>query len=129
MESIRVNNGVKVIEVNDEGEAISLPLSDDRFVRDFYNLANSIKQKSESIAAKKDVLEALDETVAVDEQVRDEVDKLIGADTCRKVFGSILPSLDMFTDFFMQLLPIIDAHTKKRVENMNKYSAARTGSV
>ena len=36
MDSIRVNSGVKVIEVNDKGETISLPLSDDSFVKGYF---------------------------------------------------------------------------------------------
>ena len=43
MDSIRVNSGVKVIEVNDKGETISLPLSDDSFVKGFFDLLNEIK--------------------------------------------------------------------------------------
>ena len=130
MDSIRVNSGVKVIEVNDKGETISLPLSDDSFIRGFYALLNEIKAKSEAISAKKvDITETMNDVVKFDEDVRDRTDELIGADTCKKVFGAVLPSSDQFIEFFSLLLPFVEEHTKKRVSNMSKYSAERVGSV
>ena len=71
MDSIRVNSGVKVIEVNDKGETISLPLSDDSFVKGFFDLLNEIKDKATAISEKKgDVLDTLDDIVAFDKDVR-----------------------------------------------------------
>ena len=120
MDSIRVNSGVKVIEVNDKGETISLPLSDDSFV----------KGKATAISEKKgDVLDTLDDIVAFDKDVKEKIDALIGENTCAKVFGAVLPSSDQFLDFFAQLTPIIDSHVEKRAANMSKYSAERVGSV
>ena len=89
MDSIRVNSGVKVIEVNDKGETISLPLSDDSFVKGFFDLLNEIKDKATAISEKKgDVLDTLDDIVAFDKDVRDKIDALIGENTCAKVFGA-----------------------------------------
>lgn len=95
MDSIRINNGVKVIEVNDAGDTIRLPLSDDSFVKGFYGLLNDIKTQAEAISAKKaDIAETIDDVVKFDEEVRDKTDALIGEDTCKKVFGDVLPSSD-----------------------------------
>ncbi len=130
MDSIRVNSGVKVIEVNDKGETISLPLSDDSFIKGFFDLVNEIKDKATAIAKKKgDVLDTLDDIVAFDKDVQSKIDALMGENTCAKVFGAVLPSSDQILDFFAQLKPIIDSHVEKRAENMNKYSAERVGSV
>jgi hypothetical protein len=130
MESIRVNSGVKVIEVNDKGETISLPLSDDSFIKGFFGLLNETKDKAAAISEKNgDVLETLDAVVEFDKDVRDKIDVLMGENTCKKVFGDVLPSSDQFLDFFAQLRPIVESHVEKRAENMNKYSAERVGSV
>lgn len=56
MESIRVNSGVKIIEVNDAGETISLPLSDDSFIQGFFKLLNELKDKADAISAKDNVM-------------------------------------------------------------------------
>lgn len=130
MDSIRVNSGVKVIEVNDAGETISLPLSDDSFIRDFFALLNEIKDKSQAITGKSNDTEAvINDVVLLDEEIRDKTDALIGENTCNKVFGAVLPSIDQFVEFFTLLNPFIEEHSQKRVENMNKYSAERVGSV
>lgn len=130
MESIRVNSGVKVIEVNDKGETISLPLSDDSFIKGFFGLLNETKDKAAAISEKNgDVLETLDAVVEFDKVVRDKIDVLMGENTCQKVFGDVLPSSDQFLDFFAQLRPIVESHVEKRAANMNKYSAERVGSV
>ena len=130
MESIRVNSGVKVIEVNDKGETISLPLSDDSFIKGFFGLLNETKDKAAAISEKNgDVLETLDAVVEFDKVVRDKIDVLMGENTCEKVFGDVLPSSDQFLDFFAQLRPIVESHVEKRAANMNKYSAERVGSV
>jgi hypothetical protein len=72
---------------------------------------------------------AIDAVVEFDKEIRDKTDALIGENTCKKVFGAVLPSSDQFLDFFSQLIPIVDAHAQKRVANMNKYSSERVGSV
>ena len=130
MESIRVNSGVKIIEVNDAGETISLPLSDDSFIQGFFQLLNELKDKADAISAKdNDVMCAIDAVVEFDKEIRDKTDALIGENTCKKVFGAVLPSSDQFLDFFSQLIPIVDALAQKRVANMNEYSSERVGSV
>lgn len=130
MDSIRVNSGVKVIEVNDKGETISLPLSDDSFIKGFFDLLNETKDKATALSEQHgDVEEVLAAIVEFDKDVRDKIDALMGDDTCAKVFGAVLPSSDQFLDFFAQLKPIVDSHVEKRAANMNKYSPERVGSV
>ena len=43
---IRVASGVKKIEVNDDGEVISFPVSDDNFVVRFYHLMDGIGERA-----------------------------------------------------------------------------------
>ena len=58
-----------------------------------------------------------------------EVDALFGPDTCRKVFGDIVPGIELFDDFFTQLMPYFEEYGKERAAKLNKYNAARTGNV
>lgn len=44
---IRIASGVKKIEVNDEGEFISLPVADDNFVVRFYRLMDGIGERAQ----------------------------------------------------------------------------------
>lgn len=130
---IRVSSGVKKIEVNDAGEYITLPVSDDSFVVQFYKIldriqtaAQSIPQEGPDIAGN---METVEKIVSLERELKEEVDRLFGEETCRKVFGDILPSVDLFVEFFGSLIPFIEAHRQDRMKKMSKYDAGRTGSV
>lgn len=129
---IRINSGVKKIEVNDDGEFILLPVSDDGFVLNFYRLMEDIQKSGESIS--KDIAEitAVDQVekiVAEEEEIKRKVDSLFGESTCKKVFGDILPSMDLFVEFFGSLVPFLEEYKNERLEKMGKYNAERTGSA
>lgn len=128
--SIRIDSGTKRIEVNDDGDVILLPLGDDSFIRDFYKLADSFRQRAETVKVdENDILASMDQVACLNTTMKEEVDKLFGEGTCKKVFGDITPSTDLYLDFIYQLLPFFEEHTKKRLDRMNKYNAGRTGSV
>ena len=48
---IRIASGVKKIEVNDEGEFISLPVADDNYVVRFYRLMDGIGERAKEIGS------------------------------------------------------------------------------
>ena len=61
--------------------------------------------------------------------MRDAIDKVFGEGTCRKVYGDILPSVEMHMQFFDALRPYFEEEAKRRQEKMNKYSARRMGDA
>jgi len=129
-DKIRVNSGTKCIEVNDQGECILLPLGDNSFVCGFYKLVDGFRQQMEAVKlSEEDILGGMEQVNSLSAAFKGEVDALFGEDTCRKVFGDITPGIDMFMDFFDQLLPFFEEHSKSRVQRLSKYSAGRTGSV
>lgn len=130
MDSIRINSGTKKIEVNDEGDYILLPLGDDGFTRDFYKLLNGFQKRAEAVKLdNEDITGSMDQIAKLNGEMAEKVDVLFGAGTCKKVFGDITPGVDLFMDFFYQLLPFFEENAKKRAEKMNKYNAGRNGSV
>ena len=70
----------------------------------------------------------MEKFVAVEKETKREVDELFGDGTCRKVFGDILPSMDLFVEFFGSLLPFFEEYKQDRMRRMGKYGAERTGS-
>lgn len=129
MNKINISSGIKRIEVNDAGEYIILPVGDDSFIQRFVSMMDEIQVQTEATAMdEQDILGTMTKLVAVDEDVKKKIESLFGEGTCKKVFGDILPGIDMFMEFFEQLLPFIDEHQKSRIEKMNKYSASRAGS-
>lgn len=144
MASIRVNTGVKRIEVNDNGDYITLSLNDNAFIDRFFALReNSQKIADEYTERQREIekkyqgsqqeeaytREVLALYSEAGQSMMSEVDGLFGEGTCKKVFGDIAPSLELYYDFFEQLTPYLKEFAKEKAERMSKYSANRTGNV
>lgn len=144
MAGIRVNTGVKRIEVNDNGDYITLSLNDNGFIDRFFKLYVNVHQLADESAAKEadikerhkdeaDKKELLRETFAlysdVGREFSAEVDGLFGGGTCKKVFGDITPTFDLFVDFFEQLIPYLQEFAREKTQRLNKYSPNRTGNA
>lgn len=142
MAGIRVSTSVKKIEVNDNGDYITLNFSDNSFPDRFYGMLENIQNRANDVEAQATELEekygsdkaALARNQAAlyrrfHEDIMGEVDTLFGRGTCKKVFGDIVPGIELFEDFFTQLVPYFEEYGKDRAAKMSKYSANRTGNV
>lgn len=131
-DKISVNSGVKVIEVNDQGETISLPLGDPAFTHGLVELMQLFSDKAgevaqacknidiSAVAAEKaeqlSVVASLNLKVCT--EMKERVDALFGDDVCRKVFGNIVPGMAAFSDFFDQLASFIEEYGREREEKL-----------
>lgn len=142
MSSIRVNTGAKEIEVNDSGDYIVLNFADQSFPDRFFSMMDRITgitdtaQKKEKEIKEKyesgsiDLLRALSSmNCDVHKEIAAEIDSFFGAGTCQKVFGDIVPGIDLIDDFFQMLMPYFQQYGQERAQRMSKYSASRTGNV
>lgn len=142
MAGIRVNTGDKKIDVNDNGDYIVLNLSDSSFPDRFFSMVDRVQAHAAAAEARAKELEGRLEPGSEEmlraaaslyrelhEGVMAEVDALFGTDTCRKVFGDIVPGIELFDDFFTQLMPYFEQFGRERAKRLSKYSAARTGNV
>lgn len=140
MEKIRLQRNVKHIEVNDDGEFITLDFDDLDLPYRYYGMLKKLEKDrvrfSKEMAEKfkdrspEDIAEELVEAeFKMNIYFRDAVDEVLGAGTCRKVYGDILPSLEMHLQFFDALRPYFEEEAKRRQERMSKYSARRTGNA
>lgn len=139
-DKISVNSGVKVIEVNDQGETISLPLGDPAFTHGLVELMQMFSDKvgdveqacknidtSAVAAAKAEQLSVVASlNLKVCTEMKERVDALFGADACRKVFGDIVPGLAAFADFFDQLAPFMEEYGREREEKLRQRLAKYT---
>ena len=129
MNGIRIDSGLKRIEVNESGDYITLALNDDNFIRKLYELIEKADKAGADIDKHTDILEQFDAVTAFDQQLMAGLDDLFGAGTCQKVFGDIHPNAVLFFDFFEQLTPYIDAHRQDQERRLGKYDAKRKGSA
>ena len=143
MDKISVSNGDRRIEVNDSGEYIVLPLGDCSFPVRYFAMCDRVTAHIESLQPEAEAMDgrlsemtlaeqmrakyALD--LKLHEKIKEEFDGLFGAGTCRKVFGDIVPSIELYDAFLSQLTPIFAQYAKERAEKLSRYSEARAGDV
>jgi len=130
-EKIRVNVEKVELEVNDNGDIIVLPVSDERFIKRLYAFARDISEKSSEIDAvdKTNIEGQVKADIELHEMIKKEFDVLFGTDAYKKVFGDdIVIGAEYVFEFLNQVMPYFNDHIQKRVERLNKYNANRVGS-
>ena len=128
---IRVNTGIK-IEVNDNGDTITARLDDSQFVAKFYDIVDLMEKISEHMSSEemqsKDEREQFNIVEQKTKEVMTQIDGLFGEDSCKKVFGDIIPSGYAMADFFEQLIPIFERYANDRQKAISeKYNRNRKG--
>ena len=146
MEKLRVDSGIKVIEVNDAGDTISFSISDASFfskfadiIKFFESKRKEISQNSEnftSIDADEDEESNADNIIRIAKEYSDlcsdtcrKLDNLFGEGCCKKVFiGIDNPGIDLIRDFFEVITPIMKKFADERNAKIQlKYNNRRKG--
>ena len=148
MDSLRIDNGLKEIEVNDEGERIKFSIVDNDFFRAFFDLLKwfddqenrkdikEIEEQSNKAVSEDGeninynaVNNVLDLRDKISKEACEKIDNIFGAEASRKIFGSVIPDMYMIADFFEQITPLIEKYQKERSQTINKkYSKSRKGA-
>ncbi len=131
LENIRVGNKVEV-GVNDAGDSIVLNFDDCMFIDNFFYVAESLERASDFFNGEFENLGEREQVKATKEkmlEITKEIDNLFGENSCKKIFGDIVPSPYLVYDLFDQLLPIIQRYTDERQKKIaEKYNNKRKGS-
>lgn len=143
-DSIRISSGIKRIEVNDDGECICINVSDQSFIPRITSIYKNLAARSseyeeeekrisemdantqEAILKKLDM--AAKHSECVHRDIMREIDDAFGDEVCRKVFGDVVPSVDMVCEFFEALAPYLQKYMKERNDKVRKYDPTRTGN-
>ncbi len=139
MDKIRISRNIKRIEVNDNGEFITLDFDDLNLPYRFYAMLKRLEKDRIKFAQQlqerlkdKSGSDSTEELVEAEHDLniyfRDAVDEVFGEGTCRKVYGDILPSIDMHLQFFDAIRPYFEEEAKRRRQKMSRYSAKRSGN-
>lgn len=127
---IRVRKGIQV-EVNDNGDIITLLVEDMQFMDGFYGIIDKFTQTAEKMSAVKteSVREQLKLLVEECRNLTQEIDLVFGDECCKKVFGDMVPSPYAMTDFFDQIAPILGKYANERQSKIGqKYNKHRQGT-
>lgn len=129
---IRVTSDI-VVEVNDNGETITINVEDQGFIDKFVGLIEKIDgvadevQKAQSNGMKE--RELLRFTMDKTRKIMADIDVVFGEGACKKVFGDIIPSPYLISDFFDQITPIASQYMDERQKIIaKKYSKYRKGA-
>lgn len=128
---IRVDVEVVELEVNDKGDTIKLPVSDELFIKKLYNFTAKIAEDAKELENldKDNILEAVDKDIKFHESLKEQFDVMFGENAYEKVFGEdIVVGVEYVMDFLEQCMPFIQKYISKRETKLNKYSADRVGS-
>jgi hypothetical protein len=134
--SIRVDTGIKRVQINDGPDFIEFNPSDVTFAERFYQVMQEFEVKKEEYLIRANEVDAnkkigpdgittnLPEEIAIIRDIcefmRSEIDVLFGTGTSQKVFGSAL-AVGMFEQFFNGILPFIKvARSNKTAKYMPK---------
>lgn len=148
MDSLRIDNGLKKIEVNDAGEYIEFSAVSNDFFRAFSDLLQwfdsqenrqeikDMEKQQENVVSENGEeinYEALDNVLDIREKISKEacgkIDAIFGVDASRKVFGSIAPDMYMVAEFFEKIAPLIEKYAKERNQTISKkYNKNRKGA-
>lgn len=131
-EEIRLNRGVPIV-VNDEGETIIMNPENQNFIEKFYGLVDklddlSAEMQSETVK-QMDEHESLLLLIERTKSIMTEIDIMFGPESCRKIFGNIVPGPYLIADFFDQLKPIAERYANGRQKEISKkYNGNRKGA-
>lgn len=148
MDSLRIDNGLKKIEVNDAGEYIEFSVVNNDFFRGFselmkwfdeknvqHEISEIQKQEEEVVSENADEInhEALNNVIDIREKISKEVcekiDAIFGTEASRKIFGGIVPDMFSIAEFFEKIAPFIEKYAKERNQTINKkYNKNRKGA-
>ena len=133
-DKIHIETGTKIIEVNDAGETISLPLGDQAFTGGLVELMQTFSEKADELsdavgkidknADSAEKAAALSDVASLNlricTEMKEKTDALFADEVCRKVFGGIVPSLSAFSDFFDQLSPFVAKYRDDLIKSYKK---------
>lgn len=152
MEKIRIDTGVKKIEVNDAGECITVNVADTTFFKRYSDFLTALEGKQTEVDAKAAELarkypgeqiendsgdinvEMVADIVELYKELCDwtivQLDKLFGAGCCMKVFPGVeSPGLELIADFLDAINPILQKYAEERNEKINlRYNRNRKGA-
>ena len=152
MEELKLNNGIKKIEIkNEDGDLITVlnvNVADadtaERFGQIIHNLErisdNCEKEaatwKKEHDATPEDENAKIKQALQINRirvkylrQIADEIDNLFGEDTLKNVYGDITPDEMALVEFIEGVIPIMNKLFGKRYEMTRKrYSSGRKGA-
>lgn len=129
-EKLRIAVDNVVLEVNDNGDTITLPLADERFVANVYDYAETLKNGAEGVSEDSPVQDIMRANIDFHNMAKEKFNDVFGSKSYEKVYGEdIVVGIEYIVQFLEQILPYIESYQNNRISKLSKYSADRVGSM
>lgn len=131
--SLRINSGI-TIEVNDDGDCIVAYVTDQNFVKKFYDMVEKMNQTAEYMGSDEvdsmEVREKLKVSMEKSREMIQEIDLVFGERASEKIFGAgVVPSGYALGELFEQLIPVFQGYADERQKKIaEKYDRNRKGN-
>lgn len=116
--NLRVKTNILNIQVNDEGDCITLNLDDNKFIKRFIEFINFGREfPTNDIEDNETTYKKIYEYT---EKLALMIDELFGNGATYKIFGAYEPTLDLIADFIEKLEPFISKASEIKVKEIEK---------
>lgn len=123
MDSLRVNSGIKTVEVNDAGECISIPISDTAFFKCFGDMINNFERKKVEIEQQGNLSKDLDKAKASLDRLYDR------RDSYTELGKKTPPKLELDISDAERKIRILEADIKELITTDKAYLPVDTSKV
>lgn len=131
--SIRIKSNTKEIEVNDNGDCISLRLGDAEFINRFAEVMRYAQETAGKMSqnvptgSSNEVLAFVETSKKECQKIASDIDECFGDEVCKKVFGDCVPDFDLLANFFSQISILIKKFGEERSKERQAYINKHTG--
>lgn len=119
------------IDVNDDGYIVTVPISDDGWLKRFLDYAERMGELNEKHkqAAQTDERKSVTEALAFSKEVKVGFVELFGAGAYEATFGCDLVGVEYVVEFLDYIMPFVEQRVEDRKKILAKYSPDRVGGA
>lgn len=147
MDKLQIDNWTRKIEVNDNGDTIQYSLANSAFYDELISFAqwiqsDELRAQAEEVTRQQENMKKsdgkFDLNVAsaasavelnMSKAACEKIDKMFGENACKKVFGDIIPQMDIIVTFLNAVIPIVKKNAEERSKKINtQFSKSRKGA-
>ncbi len=147
MDKLQIDNWTRKIEVNDNGDTIQYSLANSAFYDELISFAqwiqsDELRAQAEEVTKQQENMKKSDGKfdlnaaslasaveLNMSKAACEKIDKMFGENACKKVFGDIIPQMDIIVAFLNAVIPIVKKNAEERSKKINtQFSKSRKGA-
>ncbi len=147
MDELQIENWTRQIKVNENGDTIQYSLANSAFYDELISFAqwiqsDELRAQAEEVTRQQENMKKSDGKfdlnaaslasaveLNMSKAACEKIDKMFGENACKKVFGDIIPQMDIIVAFLNAVIPIVKKNAEERSKKINtQFSKSRKGA-